>query len=187
MRHRWRWRIVWGEATRKGERQRWRVAIESDRQLVVPFPGPFLAPRSASALSLTLSLSVPAHSPPSFLPAGINGKSLLLSFKRPATLLISNFGRYLYLLQPVSSVPARPVTQSLLSQPIENHRHSFYPRAGSNGAAWKKKENRDGRGMRKKKKGKRAIGAFLDALAFDRTPPRFRSANRDVFYLKVGE
>lgn len=36
-------------------------------------------------------------------------------------------------------------------------------------------------------KGKRAIGAFLDALAFDRTPPRFRSTNRDVFYLKVGE
>lgn len=39
----------------------------------------------------------------------------------------------------------------------------------------------------KKNKGKRAIGAFHDALAFDRTPPRFRSANRDVFYLKVGE
>ncbi|KAL0132241.1 hypothetical protein PUN28_000199 [Cardiocondyla obscurior] len=70
-----------------------------------PFPpGPFLAPRSAlyhflpPASAPLIATSVPAHSPPSFLPAGINGKSLLLSFKRPATLLISNFGRYLYLL-----------------------------------------------------------------------------------------
>lgn len=45
---------------------------------------------------------------------------------------------------------------------------------------WRKKEGQ------KKEEEKRAIGAFLDALAFDRNPA-FRLANRDVFYLEVGE
>lgn len=46
---------------------------------------------------------------------------------------------------------------------------------------------RRGRRRDKKREEKRAIGAFLDALAFDRIPPRFRLANRDVFYLEVGK
>lgn len=76
----------WGE--RRGGRGRDGEGLQLSRIAVgSPFPQPLFS-----------WASLPARSP-SLLPAGINGKSLLLSFKRPATLLISNFGRYLYLLQ----------------------------------------------------------------------------------------
>lgn len=59
---------------------------------------------------------------------------------------------------------------------------------GQLGLQKKKRTRNEGEKEREKKEGKRAISAFLDALPFDRTPPsRFRSANRDVFYLEVGE
>jgi len=51
------------------------------------------------------------------------------------------------------------------------------------------RKKRDGEGRRKEERegGKEAIGTFLDAFRFDRTPPRLRSADQDVFYLEVGK
>lgn len=61
-----------------------------------------------------------------FSPRSINGKSLLLSFKRPETLLISNFGHYLYLLQRfrVGTFTGTSETASLL----RNRYHFFHAR-----------------------------------------------------------